>query len=435
MKKILFNKYEVVKILGEGATGRVYLVKDLHLSRFLAVKCLNIKERSLTEVNALKNFEHPSLPIIYDYRSDDEYSYIIMEYVEGVTLREYMERGRVTFERALEVTFKVCEVLDYLHNLKPEIIYRDLKPENIMIRPDGSIKLIDFGAVLLRSYDNNTEKDNYGTAGYSAPELFKGKTADRRSDIYSVGAILHEMLSGASPVKPPFSRLSLRRYDRSIPRGIENIVNKCLSEDRTKRYPNITELVNALRNYNRVFSLESVSFFIRKFLVIACYIMTLVSFLYPLYKGVPEEDIPLPFLKVPIIFLLCSFLLHYILLYRGRGINQVKIEKDIFLTEKKYLGLLSVMIFLIGALSMLILLKLSDNRVLAVEKNEEMWVNMCDTSERKLLLKDDASYSVEDKVRLEIPEESLPEGESRVQVMVYLDDGRTMSSRVFKVRK
>ena len=227
MKQILCNKYEVLKIIAEGGLGVVYLVKDLHLNKLAAVKVSknpgNVKEREFVfrEMEVLKELSHPALPGIIDYFEERENSCLVMEYVEGITMEQYLRKfGKVEVSLAVKWAIELAEVLQYLHACNPPIIYRDLKPANIMIQPDGRIKLIDFGAAFIASYGQNREQMMVGTPGYSSPEQWQCGNAGKASDIYGLGAVLHEMLTGICPVQSTFQRRPVREYDRSIPREL-----------------------------------------------------------------------------------------------------------------------------------------------------------------------------------------------------------------------
>ena len=142
MSRVLFHKYEVLRTIGSGRTGTVYLVRDLNLNRLAAVK-ESTEEFLLAETELLKEVEHPGLPGIYDCFKEEGRTFLVMEYVEGMTLRKYLEKhGRVPERQAVKWAVDLCRILGYLHDRHPAVIYRDLKPENIMIRQDGRLKLM-----------------------------------------------------------------------------------------------------------------------------------------------------------------------------------------------------------------------------------------------------------------------------------------------------
>ncbi|MDE6203722.1 MAG: serine/threonine protein kinase, partial [Lachnospiraceae bacterium] len=148
MKKIWFHKYEVLRLLGQGGTGKVYLVRDMHLNRLAAVK--ESRDSFLqSETAILKKLDHPGLPGIYDCFKQGDSTFLVMEYIEGMTLRQYLDKhGKVTERQAVRWMMELCGILGYLHGRSPKVIYWDLKPENIMIRQDGRLKLIDLGTAV-----------------------------------------------------------------------------------------------------------------------------------------------------------------------------------------------------------------------------------------------------------------------------------------------
>lgn len=174
---ILFQKYEIIKQLGQGTEGRVYLARNLHLDRLAAVKeRIRKEEDPMQEAKLLKELEHPGLPVIYDFFRQGDREYLVMEYVEGITLRDYLQKnGKADFDQAVKWAVELCDVLSYLHERGQAVIYRDLKPENIMIRPDGRIKLIDLGTALYESFREGQCIDLAGTPGYCPKEQWKEK--------------------------------------------------------------------------------------------------------------------------------------------------------------------------------------------------------------------------------------------------------------------
>ena len=217
---ILRGRYRIVKRLGKGGMGAVYQAKDTTFNdRFVAVKQMlqiGLAPQMLTiytnnfkrEANMLAELMHHSLPRIYDYFSEGECWYLVMDYIKGVTLQKYLEQagGRLPVEEALRIGVELCTVLGYLHSRQPSIIFRDLKPANVMIASDGHLYLIDFG--IAREYKPDQTKDthHFVSAGYAAPEQYgHGQTqTTSQSDIYSLGATLHQMLSGHNPSDTPF---------------------------------------------------------------------------------------------------------------------------------------------------------------------------------------------------------------------------------------
>lgn len=450
MGELIFNKYEIQKAIGKGGFSNVWLVKDTHLNKLLAVKKYTCEIGMDIEVNTLKDLEHKGLPIIYDYRTDGEDKYLFMEYVEGMTLREYQNAHKIVpFGIALKWIGEIAQILEYLHGLNPAVIYRDLKPENIMIKNDGHIKLIDFGGVLLKSRTVGESRTICGTKGYSAPELMRGFKAEFSADIYSMGVVFYEMLTGIHLKDASMEYQGIRSVDKAIPKGIEIVIGNCLCKKPANRYQTVNEFIADLTNYRKLVLGKDIVFFIKKLVVISAYLMCFASIALPLLDGVYEDELPFPFLIKPLLMLGGAVILHYILLNR-RGGKDMKVIKSILLTEKKSGSMLIGLFFVLGLVSGLMFGSAINTTAYAASNTsfdsvsgigsgaldssaKEMWVDLCDTSERKMLLKNDAVYKVEDKVRFEIPKDSIPEDDLKIQITATGKDGRRYISRYFNV--
>ena len=255
------GKYEILKLIGHGGMSEVYLAMDINLNKQLAVKEIkrNIKDANndiivqsaIAEANLMKRLDHPNLPRIVDIITRDDLIYVVMDYVEGETLKKILEtEGAQNQDDVIEWAKELCDVLDYLHSQDPPIIYRDMKPANIMLQPNGNIKLIDFG--IAREYKEQNLEDTVclGTKGYAAPEQFGGKgQTDARTDIYCLGATLHHLLTGHSPTEPPYILKPIREYRSEFSGGLEKVINTCVNPDPDKRYQSCAELSYALLHY------------------------------------------------------------------------------------------------------------------------------------------------------------------------------------------
>ena len=436
MQEILFDRYEIIKEIGHGAFSHVYLVRDTHLNKLMALKKMNALPDNDVELDTLKSLSSEYFPVVYDYREDDEHSYLFMEYIDGVTLRDYLNKnGRTDVKRCVEWAKSIAQMIRFLHRQKPPVIFRDLKPENIMVRPDGTLKLIDFGGILRRSRSLDESRDNYATRGYSAPELFRTARPEMSADVFSIGALMHRMLTGIDPNRPPFLRSDIRQTDRSLPEGLSVIVGKCLSKDPADRYQCMDDLIKDLDNYKKLRRDKGIWFIVKRSLLWVLYASFMISILFPLVAGVRKEDMPFPYLYAPLMIVLLIILLRRIIYGAQDPSGTTRICKDIFLTEKKYMGLLGAVFFMLGALSAMIISGFGQNRAYAVGRSKSMWVSMCDGSERNILVKKGGTFKVKDKLRLEINREDIPEGEVRVRVTATGSDGTTYVSRDFDVEK
>ncbi len=419
MEMILDNKYELINIIGRGNFGVVFLAKDQRLGRKVAIKEARTGHITEGEIEVLKNIKHAGLPEIYDYWSDGNNDYLVMEYIEGTTLLDYMRsKGKVGEAKALDIIGQLCDILKVLHESKPTIIYRDLKPSNIIITPEERVVLLDFGAVVKRDYSDIESKANYGTKGYSAPEIFKSQKAEKSADIYSIGKILRELLTCEHPDDKKVTADNIRFRDRSISKKTEQIVLKCTQENPLKRYQNVDEIKNDINDFRKKGS-RNIAFEIRKILVAFLYMFLLAMLIKPIItKGI---DLSYEYIGALIICIAITLLIHMSIIYfpRGRRTAVTK-EKQIWLTEKKMPGLWLIGVFIIGML----LGKTQNIR-------NDMWVDLVDNSDRKVLLKDNCVYKVEDKVTLEIPSESLPQKPVAVTVIAKTSSGDLYESREF----
>ncbi|MDE7333736.1 MAG: serine/threonine protein kinase [Lachnospiraceae bacterium] len=434
MKKIWFHKYEVLRLLGQGGTGKVYLVRDMHLNRLAAVK--ESRDSFLqSETAILKKLDHPGLPGIYDCFKQGDSTFLVMEYIEGMTLRQYLDKhGKVTERQAVRWMMELCGILGYLHGRSPKVIYRDLKPENIMIRQDGRLKLIDLGTAVNDFGGEGQEGFWAGTAGYSPPEQWKETRGDVTWDIFGAGAVFHEMLTGISPARPPYERRPLGEYDRSLSKSLNKIIKTCTDRNPSDRYQSVKEIETALLHYHEPFPLSKMWWVLKKSIVASAAAYTAFCFLAPLLQGIPGNQIPFPYLEKPLFLLMITLLLFLLFLGRKSRLQFMqKQEKNIWLTEKQFSGLLSLLLFLLAGTWNPGQAADPPFTVCAWEEQEKLWVEMRDSQWRKMLLKEDAVLKTWAPVRFEIPPERLPDQELSMQLIATGEDGSMYTSRIFKV--
>lgn len=249
-KSIQIGKYKLIKPLGQGGEGCVYLAEDAVLNRYVAMKRVwddspAAKERLKKEAAFLQTLQHPMLPVLYDLLWDQAW-YLVMEYIEGDSLHNYIrkngmageEQGRVWAEQLLDI-------LRYLHTRKPPVIYQDLKPDNLMVCPDGNLRLVDFGAAYFRDYSGEGNRQRAASVGYAAPEqMLEGgnAAADERSDIYAFGKVMYYVLAGADPAYPPYTQLPIASYAPAVGGSLERVLRKCMMEDPAQRYQVVEEI-------------------------------------------------------------------------------------------------------------------------------------------------------------------------------------------------
>ena len=249
---LLRQRYQLLQTVGQGGMGAVYLAQDISLGdRLVAVKEMS-QNNSQQPQEAVDNFkreahllaglQHPNLPSIYDHFEERGRWYLVMSFIQGKTMEDYLAHApnrQLPLEEVLHIGLELCNVLNYLHTHQPPIIFRDLKPGNIMRSMDGHIYLIDFG--IARHFKPGQAKDtaNYGSAGYAPPEQYGKAQTTVRSDIYSLGATLYEMLSGYDPSQSPFRFPQLQSLVPTLPDQLVRLITQMFEMDESKRPANI----------------------------------------------------------------------------------------------------------------------------------------------------------------------------------------------------
>jgi len=241
--------YKIIEKLGEGGMGIVYLAEDTKLERQVAIKFLphhiagNTEERKRFEIEAkaAAALNHSSIATIHAIEESENELFLVMEYIEGIELNEQLNRGKLGIERTVDIAIQIAEGLDAAH--KKGIVHRDIKSSNIMLSVDGKVKIMDFGLAKFRDSAQLTQiGTTVGTAAYMSPEMASGKDADQRTDIWSLGVVIYEMLAGELPfqgdydlammysiVNEPPKSLSAVRED--IPEVLKKTIEKCLAKD------------------------------------------------------------------------------------------------------------------------------------------------------------------------------------------------------------
>ena len=259
-RTLLRERYEV-SYLTSGGMGVIYNAKDTRTGLDCIIKEIiyhmeegeNVHAKSfLREKEMLSKFYHPGIVNLLDFFQENNAFYLVLEFVDGLPADEYIvknyDKERIPVNTILYWSLQICKVLEYLHNMKPPVIYRDLKPENILIDKNGKIKLIDFG--IARTYKEEQLKDTeaVGSFGFASPEQYGAKQTDGRSDIYSFGVFLHYLLTGLDPreKEKPFLFDSVRLHNSNVPVGIEAVVIKCLMLRPKDRFQTVEELKGSL---------------------------------------------------------------------------------------------------------------------------------------------------------------------------------------------
>lgn len=254
---VIDGKYEILTEIGHGGMSVVYLAMDTHLNKQWAVKEIKKKGSGkndeivvnslLAEANMMKRLDHPSLPRIVDIIDNGITIYVVMDYIEGESLDKILaEYGAQPEELVIGWAKQLCDALSYLHSQKPPIIYRDMKPANVMLKPEGNIKIIDFG--IAREYKEQSLADTtvLGTKGYAPPEQYSGQT-DARSDIYALGMTMHHLLTGIDP-RTGEAYAPVRMWNPEVSEGMEMIIDKCVQPAAEHRYQNCQDLLYDLEH-------------------------------------------------------------------------------------------------------------------------------------------------------------------------------------------
>lgn len=202
IQEVILDRYRVIERIGRGGHGEVFKAEDTLMSRIVAIKRIEATSkasgRALNEARAAGQLNHPNVMTIHDLERDDEFFYLVMEYIDGVTLSQVMEaKSPLTIEESLDVAIQIADALEAAHAMA--IVHRDIKPDNIMITRNGDVKVTDFGIAKLSTSTMTAEGDIMGTFAYMSPEQAKGGRVDARTDIFSLGVVLYQMLTGASP--------------------------------------------------------------------------------------------------------------------------------------------------------------------------------------------------------------------------------------------
>ncbi|MDD3368679.1 MAG: serine/threonine-protein kinase [Lachnospiraceae bacterium] len=259
------ERYEWMEILGTGAFGSVYKVWDRNLKRHMAAKVIPLKNLRAemnykTELEFLTKKEHSCFPVLYDsfcQLNEDtgvEEGVLMMEYLEGESLQKRLDKaGKLEKEEAVNIAIQLAEILCFLHERKPALLYRDVKPDNIICRKDGKIRLLDFGTVCDAWEENSIQmKIQCGTQGFAAPEVWKrGQKPSVQSDQYAWGAVLLYMLTGISMAKPPYHHQPLRCYDRTMDTKLKWILEVSMAEKPEQRFGSMGECLGQLQKWKQ----------------------------------------------------------------------------------------------------------------------------------------------------------------------------------------
>lgn len=261
--EVLEDRYRILSLIGRGSSSYVYIATDERANMVFAVKALRkdstltfatIMEGLRTETDLMKRLNHPAIPRIIDVIEKTDIYCIVMEYVEGDSLQKLLnEYGAMGESRVVDIARQLGSALNYLHTQPNPIIYRDMKPANIILKHDGTVKLLDFGAARLYSEQALSDTTCLGTVGYAAPEQFGGMgQTDARTDIYGLGITLYYLVTNRNPAEPPYEIRPIRQVNPAVSPGLEFIIQKCTQKDPKNRFQSAEELLHALDHIHKL---------------------------------------------------------------------------------------------------------------------------------------------------------------------------------------
>lgn len=250
IQKCLQNRYKVIQNIGKGGMGSVYKVKSLDDGIIYAAKIIYHDDicNGEKEARILLGLHHHMLPEIREYFAFEDVTVIIMDYINGCNMEEYIKRkGPAGNGKAVFFLRQMTDILMYLHDQKPPVIYRDLKPANIMVDAHEDLRLIDFGTARDYRMDSDNDTVALGTPGYAAPEQLMGTAqSDIRTDIYSLGATMYYIITGIDMGKPPFELTPVHLVRSGIEPWLEHIVMRCMQKNPDSRYQSVNEILSEL---------------------------------------------------------------------------------------------------------------------------------------------------------------------------------------------
>ena len=267
--RLLDNRYEILEVIGTGGMAVVYKARCHKLNRLVAIKILKddflqdeeFRRRFYAESQAIAMLSHPNIVSVYDVSASADVDFIVMELIDGITLKQYMEKkGVLNWKETLHFAIQIAKALEHAHSRG--IVHRDIKPHNVMVLKNGSVKVADFGIARMMSEGNTLTKEALGSVHYISPEQAKGGRVDNRSDIYSLGAVLYEMISGRppydgdSPVAVAIQHINggavmPSLLNPNIPGGLEQIIMKAMAQDADNRYTTATAMLNDLDEFRK----------------------------------------------------------------------------------------------------------------------------------------------------------------------------------------
>ncbi len=260
--KTLFNKYNIVAILGQGGTSTVYLGENIILKNYWAIKVLSKKNAWLSlemeEIGILKQLSHPMLPRIADMEEDNDNFYIVMDYLEGTNVSELLTNiGIIPQATLINWASSLLDVLNYLHTKTPPVIYRDLKPGNLIVDESGRLRLVDFGSARFHNQEASDDTVYIGTRGYAAPEQYGTGQSDHRTDLYNLGMTLFHLATGTHPVSINSDSMKTELKLAGIHNVLASFILKLAQTSPDKRFQSTSDAMIYLSEFEKIGGLNS----------------------------------------------------------------------------------------------------------------------------------------------------------------------------------
>lgn len=453
-EKVIGGRYVCKKALGKGGSGSVYLCWDLKLQKEWAVKELNIDEATAfcknsevkiaeqridkqtymeqtSELELLKTISCNMFPRIVDVVYEHDKGYLVMDYVEGITLKEKMQRQKLTEKEVLHWAVEIAKALRYLHQMSPQILYMDCKPENIMLTPQGEIRLVDLGSVYICHSEKKQRIS--GTRFFAPKEQWGGKWAnmqrivgrnyqsgedevqspDVRSDIYAFGMTLYYLLAGKKKMYRRSGRLSIKDANPSVSEGMNAVIARCTQTDPGKRPQSMDEVLYMLTNIKQINGQERIKNIFTKAMALLgkCACAGIILATVWLYAEWKQQSAILGILTALLVFLL---------LCMRRRFTIYEVKKEVFCGSGKRVLLYFLVVFgVLRIMTISVFAEESKAEFLAEdwagrsaenlqsEEWQELNVTIYDQMGRKLLLQDGVVWKVSEDILLSIPLDEL----------------------------
>lgn len=400
-KKVIGKRYQYERSLGEGGNGSVFLCRDLKLSKEWAIK--ELCTENANELEMLKSISCQYFPRIVDMVRENEKIYLVMDLVEGVSLKEKMNRGRLTEKEVTKWGKEIAKALLYLHRMNPQILYMDCKPENIILTPQGEIKLVDLGSVYICHCEK--EQKVSGTRFFAPKEQTAGKKqVDVRSDVYAYGMTLYYLLAGKKKICRKNGKIHIKEANPTVSEGMDALIARCTQENPQKRPQSMEEVLYFLENLNLLTHKTKMQDHIRSVAkgVVQCVCVCL--FLAGVWRYQVESD-----LRYIVMSMISAAI--FVVLGKQRKSHVIEIKKEVYCGSGKRMLFYSLFLaFLLHGLTMPVQADGKDGG----NKKADLQVIFYDKDGRKLLLKEGAVWQLEEDILLSIPMDQLEKTEGRI---------------------